>query len=143
AATSVSKKGVSMRRLRSYRGGESRRVLVCALGLAAGACISRSAMGVTTLWIGTTGDWEDPANWSNGVPDAGTVAFVNNGGTAMNADSDVLTLNIGGLRNGVGTFGSVQESGFMNVQNLWVGKDNPGTFQNMQFANLTADQLFV
>ena len=37
---------------------------------------------IDTYWQGTTGDWSDPANWSNGVPDTfDHDAYVNNGGT--------------------------------------------------------------
>ena len=51
----------------------------------------------TTDWIGTTGDWFDPANWSAGVPTATTAARVLteatiqiNGGTAV---AKAVTLN--------------------------------------------------
>ena len=35
-----------------------------------------------TYWVGTTGDWFDPANWQYKVPEAGDAAYIDNGGTA-------------------------------------------------------------
>ena len=36
-----------------------------------------------TIWNAQTGDWFQPANWSDGVPDSATDAQINNGGTAQ------------------------------------------------------------
>ena len=45
-----------------------------------------------TTWVGTTGDYNNGANWNNGAPAGGTTAIVPNG-TALNYS--VLTLSPG------------------------------------------------
>src|SRR5262245_41120395 len=65
-----------MRRERKYR------VLKQALALSfAGLTFVEQAEAVTKTWIGGNGLWSTPGNWnSSGVPVAGDVAFVNQGG---------------------------------------------------------------
>lgn len=45
-------------------------------------------------WTGPSGVWNNAANWSNGVPNAGTNAFIDNG----RAQASAVTLNIAGAQ---------------------------------------------
>jgi T5SS/PEP-CTERM-associated repeat protein len=71
------------------------------------AVISASAQ---TVWTDGTGSWFTPANWSAGVPTAGTTAEVNNGGTAQIAGASAAAASGLALGNGGGT-GSVSVNG--------------------------------
>jgi len=51
-------------------------LVTCALG----GIIDIVCADEGSYWIGTTGDWFDPANWKYEVPD-GSDAYINNGGT--------------------------------------------------------------
>jgi hypothetical protein len=84
--------------------GHSRRagfVSTAAVTVAAAALVIAAAphpaRAQTTDWIGTTGDWFEPANWSAGVPTATTAARVLTDGTIqINGGTAVafgLTLN--------------------------------------------------
>lgn len=53
------------------------------LAITALALSTASAFAADTNWVGTTGSWFDPANWYPAIPDSGTNAFINNGGTAQ------------------------------------------------------------
>jgi Ca2+-binding RTX toxin-like protein len=51
----------------------------------------------TTQWIGGSGSWDDPANWSNGVPGtADTAVFANSGSETVSGSGSVGTLDVAG-----------------------------------------------
>ena len=89
------------------------RVLLVAAML---TCVSAAyASPNDTRWIGTQGDWFDPANWSSGVPSSELyAAWINNGGTAVvssgSAVADYIEL---GQPQGVG--GMLQTGGQVSV----------------------------
>jgi T5SS/PEP-CTERM-associated repeat protein/autotransporter-associated beta strand protein len=43
---------------------------------------AHAAIPPTTAWAGSSGNWSDASNWTNGVPSSATISFINNGGTA-------------------------------------------------------------
>lgn len=63
-----------------------------------------------TVWTGTTGLWDDPANWSAGAPDENTDAQISNGGTAQ------MGLRSYTARNVIFGFGS-SDSGNLSATN--------------------------
>lgn len=74
-----------------------------------------------TVWTGTTGFWDDPANWSAGVPDENTDAQINNGGTpgmfnrVYPAHNVIFGFGSSDSGNLSAVFGSFQISGAITV----------------------------
>jgi len=87
---------------------------IAALALFAlpGVALATDCLPLTT-WSGAVDhNWFTAGNWNNGVPDSGTAALINNGGTAQinaslpAANACSLTLNPGNVS--VGSVGSLQ-----------------------------------
>lgn len=71
----------------------------------------------TTYWQGTTGSWDNSANWDNGIPTSADYAYIKNDGTAqitsgISAASYVLCVGMGGAPV---TYGAVTQSGGTNT----------------------------
>ncbi|MBL4809118.1 MAG: hypothetical protein JKY43_03550 [Phycisphaerales bacterium] len=50
-----------------------------------------AAAGGVDEWIGGIGDWSDPANWADGTPpNFSNIALINNGGTAVVTNENLL-----------------------------------------------------
>jgi T5SS/PEP-CTERM-associated repeat protein len=82
-----------------------------------------------TIWTDATSDWFVSGNWSAGVPNAGTDAEINNGGTAQisaaGAAARDMTLGLGALDSGTL---SVSGAGTLSAgNNLVVGSSGTGT----------------
>ncbi len=83
-------------------------VLIClftALTFAVSSPAAR-ASNPTTTWIGASnGDWFNPGNWNNGVPDYSKDAFINNGGRAEinHSGATARTLTLGEAPGNAGT----------------------------------------
>ncbi len=78
-------------------------------------------------WVGTTGNFDDGANWQGGSPpEFGEDAVINNGGTVQfNSDSDELqSLDIG-LNGGSGAF--EQSGGVFIANGAFIGDSGTGT----------------
>jgi hypothetical protein len=92
------------------------------------------AAGATNWTNAGEGDWNDPLNWlPPSVPDAGTDAFINNGGTAkiVNGDASAKNLTLGDTS---GTSGSVKliNDYQLNIPRyLTVGNYGDGSFYQM------------
>jgi T5SS/PEP-CTERM-associated repeat protein len=88
------------------------------------------ADATTTTWIcaGTTGDWFNPANWSNGVPNSSKDALINNGGQAQinsfGAAAHFLTLGLNGADSGTL---AVDNGGLGVTFDIYVGNGGTGT----------------
>jgi T5SS/PEP-CTERM-associated repeat protein len=87
---------------------------------------SMPAFAQTTIWVDATGDWFTAANWSAGVPDSGTTAQINNGGTAqiMATDAAASEVDLGVAAGDVGTL-SVSGGGTLGPMNI--GESGTGT----------------
>lgn len=80
-----------------------------------------------TVWQVGTGDWDDPASWDSGIPDAEAVASVPTGGTAtisggspdddeLPVAAEALTLNVQGtVHLAGGVYGGSLTAGTMEV----------------------------
>jgi T5SS/PEP-CTERM-associated repeat protein len=82
-----------------------------------------------TDWIDGTGDWFSASNWSAGIPDSGTIAQINNGGTAQIASGIAAASQIE-LGIAVGDVGTLSISGFGSLQDegtMYVGEQGIGT----------------
>ena len=96
-----------------------------------------SAIAAVTDWRNSSlGDWFIGGNWSNGLPDQNTTAFIANGGTALISTSPTIVAATASLYIGVdGGSGTLQLSksgagppGVLRLFNdLYVGVGNPGT----------------
>lgn len=72
---------------------------------------------VTTQWLGGSGAWDDPANWSNGVPGpADTAVFGTGGFETVSGSGSVGTLDIFG--------GSVTLTGDIGAAAVMIGSQN-------------------
>ncbi len=97
--------------------------MITALGVAG------SARAGTTYWTDDHGFWDEPGNWSNGVPESDDDAFINNGGNAQiryGAECDWLCLGYAS-----GQSGTVQMSADAGVSQFWtqsIGYGGTGTF---------------
>lgn len=96
-------------------------------------CVLASSLSLAaqaqTLWTGTTGSWFEAANWSAGVPDASTVASIDNGGTAEIATDGAAAASIT-LGHDLGDTGFLTASGagrFAVTADLSVGYGGTGT----------------
>jgi fibronectin-binding autotransporter adhesin len=81
-----------------------------------------------TDWIDETGDWFNPSNWSAGVPNAITGAFINNGGTAQITSQGAAASGVE-LGSGVQDMGtlSVSDSGNLQSDNsLYLARSGTG-----------------
>ena len=110
--------------------GVTRMAVVAAMVL-----LAVPALAGETHWIlppPTVGDWFEPGNWENGVPDPGDSAYIDNGGTAALASGDSASadyLYVGNLNSGnylqtggTATFGSTSPGS----RHVYVGTD-PGS----------------
>jgi hypothetical protein len=64
---------------------------------AAAAFAPSSSAQTNTDWTGTTGNWSNPANWDNGVPNGNYNALINNGQPSpflVNLDLDATVANL-------------------------------------------------
>lgn len=92
-----------------------------------------TGFGAPTTWFGETGNWFDVGNWDcYCVPDSGSNAFINNGGTAQIADdpgmADALSLTLGLNANQSGTVEVSPPHGDLDVgEAIFVGKGGAGT----------------
>lgn len=98
----------------------------------------------TTSWVDGTGDWFNSLNWSAGVPNSGTVAYINNGGTAQLSSNGG---NIGGVLLGLNTAdsGTLTISGAGNISTdntTEIGRNGTGVLEITNGGDLT-DGRFV
>ena len=76
---------------------------------------------VTTQWLGGSGSWDDPANWSNGVPGpADTAVFGTSGSQTVSGSGNVGTLEVTGgdslaLTGDIGTGAATIDNGTLTV----------------------------
>jgi fibronectin-binding autotransporter adhesin len=108
-----------------------RRHLYACLLLAALLSAASPAHGADTTWIGGTGSWFVPSNWSNGLPIiTGGIdsAYINNGGTAQILSSGAVA-NFLELGIDVGQSGSldVNGGGLTISRGLYLGAAGSGT----------------
>lgn len=141
----ILKKGILMCRL----------FLFTLVGLLCVWCVSPAFAVESTYWQhdpATPGDWFEPTNWTDGLPDSSNFAYVENGGTVeFNAGSaDALGLRLGYTSGTAGTlnqaggtlnlpaglslgqYGSGTywiQNGELNSGGILVGDDGPGLFQ--------------
>lgn len=75
------------------------------------AMLVRPVVAQTTSWTNPgTADWFNAANWSGGVPTAGTVGQIGNGGTALIQSGSAFSL-VFSLGNSAGESGTVTVTG--------------------------------
>ncbi len=80
---------------------------------------------ITTVWVGSTGNWFTSTNWTNGVPTSSDDAVINNGGTATIASSGAAARSLT-LGAAVGDAGSViVDGGSLSVPNDCGTYDSP------------------
>ncbi len=98
-----------------------------------------------TLWQAASGDWFQPVNWSDGVPDSATDAQINNGGTpqidaaAAAANNFTLGLNAGDSGNLI-----VAGGGSLDVTRQFsVGLEGIGTLTIQDGAIVTNDTAVI
>jgi hypothetical protein len=72
-----------------------------------------------TNWVGTTGDWFEPTNWSTGSVPTVQAAVIDNGGTAqiMSGSASAQTLTLGNAASGTLS----QTGGTLNTDGLSLG----------------------
>ena len=97
-----------------------------------------------STWVGGVGNWSDPCNWSDGEPDCGVGANIDNGGTAQITQSDERSGNFR-IGSGWGYSGTVEMSaGDLHVcGNLDVGYYGTGRFTQGGGDTVVDGQLFV
>jgi hypothetical protein len=87
------------------------RLLSGILGLGLASCVAHAQNEHFIDWIGTTGDFFNPANWQDGVvPGVGDIARISNGGTATIGVS-AGTFALSGIRLGVAVEGIASPEG--------------------------------
>jgi T5SS/PEP-CTERM-associated repeat protein len=93
-----------------------------------------------TVWVDGTGDWFNPLNWSAGVPNSGTIAQINNGGTAEitlgGAAASQVELGIA-----AGDAGTLSTSGSGSLQDegaMYVGEQGTGTLSITAGASISS-----
>jgi T5SS/PEP-CTERM-associated repeat protein len=82
-----------------------------------------------TVWMDGIGDWFNPSNWSAGVPNASTIAQINNGGTAE-ITSGIAAASRVELGIAAGDVGTVSTSGSGSLQDegaMYIGEQGTGT----------------
>lgn len=112
--------------------------------LTAMVCAGTTTTGLAqVMWVGSTGDWFDAANWDGGVVPTGG-AVIGNGGTAI---VDGTAVSIGGFGAGFNGTGSLRvldgqfTAGAMSV-GRFDGDDGSFLFQGSQ-TRITADTLAI
>ncbi|ABS65205.1 outer membrane autotransporter barrel domain [Parvibaculum lavamentivorans DS-1] len=94
------------------------------------AALPHSGASADSFWSGGAGDWFDPGNWAGGVPGAGDVAIVNNGGTAEIGAAGALS-SIGSAGETAGNSGTVEVDGAGSTwaigNTLYIGNSGTGT----------------
>src|SRR5258708_8695520 len=92
-----------------------------------------------TNWNVTTGDWALGGNWTAGVPNSTTAAFITNNGTATISGTETdtaLSLNLGGVGTNLGVTGGdgtlTMSGGTLTVSNTIAvgGGGGPGSTIN-------------
>lgn len=82
-----------------------------------------------SFWSGGAGDWFDAGNWAGGVPGAGDIAIVNNGGTAQIGAAGAVS-SIGSAGETAGNSGTVEVDGAGSTwaigNTLYVGNSGTG-----------------
>ncbi|MEO8044999.1 MAG: hypothetical protein ABI674_08840, partial [Spartobacteria bacterium] len=98
-----------------------------------------------TLWQASSGDWFQPVNWSDGVPDSATDAQINNGGTPEIAAAAAATNNLT-LGLDAGDFGNliVSGAGSLDVtRQVSVGLEGIGSLTIQDGAIVTNDTAVI
>ncbi|MDO8837501.1 MAG: autotransporter domain-containing protein [Parvibaculum sp.] len=94
------------------------------------AGLSHATARADSFWSGGAGDWFDAGNWAGGVPGAGDIAIVNNGGTAQIGAAGALS-SIGSAGETAGNSGTVEVDGAGSTwaigNTLYVGNSGTGT----------------
>ncbi len=125
--------------------------------------------GVTATWVhaaNTVGDWQDPNNWSPGLPGYGDSALIDNGGTASISNGSVTSnlLFVGPSHNGMvtqsGGTSTIGEDvclghnevakgtyslsgGSLGTGSLYVGHLGTGVFTQSEGTNAVGVMLYI
>jgi T5SS/PEP-CTERM-associated repeat protein len=89
----------------------------------------------TTSWIGGTGDWFTPGNWSGVLPNPLVDAYINNGGEALiysGGDAMAISLTLGDNQGDAGSVIIADASSVLQVGNIYIGNRGSG---NLKIAN--------
>lgn len=90
--------------------------------------LSSISLVTAATWIGGTGHWEDPSNWSsNQVPGPGDQVFINNGDVTLNSTAFVNKVFISD-----GSYLTIEAGAALYAQS-----DTPGTLVHIDQAKLT------
>ncbi len=78
-------------------------------------------LGAQTYWNSGTGDWTNGANWTNGIPVAGQLAAINNGGivSLSNAQGEAGNLHVG-ISSSNGTL-TIENGGTLTAMDFSLG----------------------
>jgi hypothetical protein len=96
------------------------------------------ALGGVTSWQVSSGTWTTSVNWNNGVPVAGTDAYIDNAGTATITSGTAAcnTLNIGTGFGGWGTVQLLSGGSLVVSEQEIIGNSGNGTFTQSGGTNM-------
>ena len=145
-------------------GACSRRLPHLLLALAA-AGLAQHALAVDYVWVGGSGNWDDPTRWLPvGVPGVGDGATVNGGSVVLNADRTVHSFRLGGgqlhgaghvvassgltisgnLQKQLGSSSGTASSGIVNNgAGTWSGSGSFDNWSNGRFTNGATGSLDI
>jgi len=111
------------------------------------ATLTACAHGQVTYWQhdpATAGDWQDPANWTDGVPTADTEAVIDNAGLVRidSVSADAVRLTLGEALDGDGS-ALLTGDAALSVEYLYTGWAGTGTFTQTGGTNSIERYLYL